>query len=53
MLATIYRDNMGFIIHAWTEKHPSLAPNIGEAQAALLAVYKATKLDLENINLEG
>lgn len=41
------------ILHAWTSRSPAVDPLVGEAEAALLAISKASDLSLPNLILVG
>ncbi len=47
------RDSDGNLIHVWTGSHVKGSANWAEAQAVLMAVREASRLNLSYIFLEG
>lgn len=52
-LASVCRDSDGNLIRVWTRSHVKGSANWAEAQAVLMAVREASRLNLSYIFLEG
>lgn len=50
--AILYHSN-GDFLNAWTQQSFSIEPLIGEAEASLLPISRATELNLSNLVLQG